>query len=55
MHSENNKYQLCDEYPTNIEVGVSNPMEIKSSLLSFTVYTVKGTDKKGINCIDNFR
>jgi hypothetical protein len=48
MHSENNKYQLCDEYPTNIEVVVNNPMEIKSTLLSYTVYTIKGNDKKGM-------
>ncbi len=34
-------------YPTQIVASVSNPVEKKSTISSFTVYTLKGQDKEG--------
>jgi hypothetical protein len=47
MQNESTLYHLTDEYPTNVVVAVSNPVEMKSTLLNYTVYTLKGSDKKG--------
>lgn len=41
------KYSLTEVDPTKIIISVSNPTEVKTTLSSYTVYHLRGSDKKG--------